>query len=385
MTAETTTDTAADLAQAADAAVSDTTAADAAAPDTATADTAAEAAAAAAEAPPEKPAKVRKTSFTQALNSALDLAMDRYPEMFLIGEDIAEMGGDFGVTRKLLAKYGPERVRDTPLSEAAIIGTCVGAAMVGMRPVAEIMFADFLGECYDQIVNNAAKVHYMFDGQFTAPLVIRTACGGGFGGGPHHSQSVEGWFLNVPGIVIVAPSNPADAKGLLLASIESDDPVLFLEHKALYRARAEVPDGWHTVELGRAAVAREGDDVTVVAAMRMVPMALEAAEAAAGDGISVEVVDLRTVKPYDADTVLASARKTGRVVVANEAPRTGGLGAELSARIGEECFADLAGPVVRVDGLDTPIPFSVPLEQEILPDAGDIAAAIRTAYRGAAR
>lgn len=385
MTAETTTDTAADLAQAADAAVSDTAAADAAAPDTATADTAAEAAAAAAEAPPEKPAKVRKTSFTQALNSALDLAMDRYPEMFLIGEDIAEMGGDFGVTRKLLAKYGPERVRDTPLSEAAIIGTCVGAAMVGMRPVAEIMFADFLGECYDQIVNNAAKVHYMFDGQFTAPLVIRTACGGGFGGGPHHSQSVEGWFLNVPGIVIVAPSNPADAKGLLLASIESDDPVLFLEHKALYRARAEVPDGWHTVELGRAAVARQGDDVTVVAAMRMVPMALEAAEAAADDGISVEVVDLRTVKPYDADTVLASARKTGRVVVANEAPRTGGLGAELSARIGEECFGDLAGPVVRVDGLDTPIPFSVPLEQEILPDAGDIAAAIRTAYRGAAR
>ena len=377
MTAETTTDTAAGAPDIADAA----------APDTAAADTAAEAPAtpAAAEAPPERPAKVRKTSFTQALNSALDLAMDRYPEMFLIGEDIAEMGGDFGVTRKLLAKYGPERVRDTPLSEAAIIGTCVGAAMVGMRPVAEIMFADFLGECYDQIVNNAAKVHYMFDGQFTAPLVIRTACGGGFGGGPHHSQSVEGWFLNVPGIVIAAPSNPADAKGLLLASIESDDPVLFLEHKALYRARAEVPDGWHTVELGRAAVAREGDDVTVVAAMRMVPMALEAAEAAAGDGISVEVVDLRTVKPYDADTVLASARKTGRVVVANEAPRTGGLGAELSARIGEECFADLAGPVVRVDGLDTPIPFSVPLEQEILPDADDIAAAIRTAYRGAAR
>lgn len=375
MTAETTTETAAAApASSADDASTPATDAAALAPSPA-----------AAEVPPEKPAKVRKTSFTQALNSALDLAMDRYPEMFLIGEDIAEMGGDFGVTRKLLAKYGPERVRDTPLSEAAIIGTCVGAAMVGMRPVAEIMFADFLGECYDQIVNNAAKVHYMFDGQFTAPLVIRTACGGGFGGGPHHSQSVEGWFLNVPGIVIAAPSNPADAKGLLLASIESDDPVLFLEHKALYRARAEVPDGWHTVELGRAAVAREGDDVTVVAAMRMVPMALEAAEAAAGDGISVEVVDLRTVKPYDADTVLASARKTGRVVVANEAPRTGGLGAELSARIGEECFADLAGPVVRVDGLDTPIPFSVPLEQEILPDADDIAAAIRTAYRGAAR
>lgn len=375
MTAETTTTT--ETAETAETAAS--------APAAATAAPAPPSAPAEAPPKPDKPvAKARKTSFTQALNGALDLAMDRYPEMFLIGEDIAEMGGDFGVTRKLLAKYGPERVRDTPLSEAAIIGTCVGAAMVGMRPVAEIMFADFLGECYDQIVNNAAKVHYMFDGQFTAPLVIRTACGGGFGGGPHHSQSVEGWFLNVPGIVIVAPSNPADAKGLLLASIESDDPVLFLEHKALYRARGEVPDGWHTTELGRAAVARAGDDVTVVAAMRMVPMALEAASAAAEDGISVEVVDLRTIKPYDAETVLASARKTGRVVVANEAPRTGGLGAELSARIGEECFADLAGPVVRVDGLDTPIPFSVPLEQEILPDADDIAAAIRAAYRGAA-
>lgn len=381
MTAETTTTT--ETAETAAAAPAAETTAPASSPAPA-ADAAPAPSPAPATAPAKKPAKARKTSFTQALNGALDLAMDRYPEMFLIGEDIAEMGGDFGVTRKLLAKYGPERVRDTPLSEAAIIGTCVGAAMVGMRPVAEIMFADFLGECYDQIVNNAAKVHYMFDGQFTAPLVIRTACGGGFGGGPHHSQSVEGWFLNVPGIVIVAPSNPADAKGLLLASIESDDPVLFLEHKALYRARGEVPDGWHTTELSRAAVARAGDDVTVVTAMRMVPMALEAASAAAEDGISVEVIDLRTIKPYDAETVLASARKTGRVVVANEAPRTGGLGAELSARIGEECFADLAGPVVRVDGLDTPIPFSVPLEQEILPDADDIAAAIRAAYRGAA-
>ena len=323
--------------------------------------------------------KVRKTSFVKALNDALDLAMDRHPEMFLIGEDIGEMGGDFGVTRKLMDKYGQERVRDTPLSEAAIIGTCVGAAMVGMRPVAEIMFADFLGECYDQIVNNAAKIHYMFDGQFKAPLVIRTACGGGFGGGPHHSQSVEGWFLNVPGIVIVAPSNPLDAKGLMLAAIESDDPVLFLEHKSLYRARAEVPDGYYTTPLGRAAIAREGSDVTVVATMRMVPMALTAAEQAEADGISVEVVDLRTIRPYDADTVFESVTKTRRAVVANEAPRTGGLGAELSARIHEECFDSLLGPVARVDGLDTPIPFSVPLEHVILPDEADISAAITRA------
>ena len=324
-----------------------------------------------------RPKKARKTSFTKALNDALDMGMERFPEMFLIGEDIGEMGGDFGVTRKLWAKYGAERVRDTPLSEAAIIGTCVGASMVGMRPVAEIMFADFLGECYDQIVNNAAKLHYMFDGQFTAPLVIRTACGGGFGGGPHHSQSVEGWFLNVPGIVIVAPSNPEDAKGLLLASIESDDPVLFLEHKALYRARGDVPAGYYTTPLGSAAVAREGSDVTVVATMRMVPMALSAADELEADGISVEVIDLRTIRPYDADTVITSVAKTGRAVVANEAPRIGGLGAELSARIHEDCFSELEAPVGRVDGLDAPIPFSVPLEHQILPDQASIAVTVR--------
>ncbi len=327
------------------------------------------------------PKKPRKTNQTRAINEALDLALERHPEVFLIGESIGEMGGDFGVTKKLWSKYGDDRVRDTPLSEAAIIGTCVGAAMVGMRPVAEIMFADFLGECYDQIVNNAAKVHYMFDGQFSASLVIRAACGGGFGGGPHHSQSVEGWFLNVPGIVIVAPSNPADAKGLLLASIESDDPVLFLEHKSLYRARGEVPQGYYTTPLGKAAVARVGSDVTVVATMRMVPMALAAAEAAAEHGVSVEVVDLRTIRPYDAETVLASVAKTGRAIVANEAPKIGGLGAELSARIHEECFSELRGPVVRVDALDTPIPFSEPLEEVVLPDTADIADAISRAMK----
>ena len=321
--------------------------------------------------------KPRKASIVKALNDALDLAMERDPEVFLIGESIGEMGGDFGVTRKLWDKYGDERVRDTPLSEAAIIGASVGAAMVGMRPVAEIMFADFLGECYDQIVNNAAKMHYMFDGQFSAPIVIRTACGAGFGGGPHHSQSVEGWFLNVPGIVIVAPSNPADAKGLLLASIESDDPVLFLEHKALYRVRGEIDPGYYTTPLGKAHVTREGTDVTVVATMRMVHMALEAAAALADEGISVEVVDLRTIRPYDAESVLASVDKTGRAVVANEAPGVGGLGAELSARIHEECFDRLAGPVGRVDALDTPIPFSIPLEDAIMPSVDDIADAVR--------
>jgi pyruvate dehydrogenase E1 component beta subunit len=287
------------------------------------------------------------------------------------------MGGDFGVTRNLFKKYGPERVRDTPLSEAAIIGTAVGAAMVGMRPVPEIMFADFLGTCYDQIVNNAAKMHYMFDGQFKAPIVIRTAAGGGFGGGPHHSQSVEGWFMNVPGLVIVGPSTPYDAKGLLIASIENDNPVLFLEHKALYRLKGEVPIDKYSVPLREATVAREGSDITVVASMKMTHEALATAEELAADGVSVEVVDLRTLRPWDQTTVLESVVKTGRAIVANEAPKMGGLGAEVSATISEEVYANLKAPVRRVCGLDTPIPFSVPLEKIILPDKEDIKAAIQ--------
>ncbi len=320
---------------------------------------------------------MKRMSFVQALNEALDIKMAEDRAVFLLGEDIGQMGGDFGVTRGLFQKYGAERVRDTPLSEAAIIGSAVGAAMVGMRPVPEIMFADFLGTCYDQIVNNAAKMHYMFDGQFKAPVVIRTAAGGGFGGGPHHSQSVEGWFMNVPGLVIVGPSTPYDAKGLLIASIEDDNPILFLEHKALYRLRGEVEEGRYTVPLRRAAIARAGTDVTVVASMKMTHEALAAAEELAADGISVEVVDLRTLRPWDEEIVLSSVVKTGRAVVANEAPKMGGLGADVSAVISEEAFSRLKAPVRRVCGLDTPIPFSLPLEKIILPDKEDIKRAVR--------
>ena len=323
----------------------------------------------------------RTRTFVQALNEALDIAMERDPNVYMLGEDIGEMGGDFGVTRGLWAKYGEARVRDTPLSEAAIIGASVGSAMMGMRPVAEIMFADFIGECYDQLVNNAAKMHYMFDGQFKAPIVVRTACGGGFGGGPHHSQSVEGWFLNVPGIVLVAPATPADAKGLLLASIENDNPVIFLEHKALYRIKGDVPEGYYTTPLRKAVVARAGSDVTVVATMKMVHEALAAATELEKEGIDVEVVDLRTIRPYDAETVLESVRKTGRAVVASEAPKIGGLAAELSATIGEECFHDLKAPVLRVAGLDTPIPFSLVLEKYILPGKEQVIAGIRSVMK----
>lgn len=315
---------------------------------------------------------VRTRTFVQAINEALDLLLATDPRVFLLGEDIGRMGGDFGATRGLFDKYGAERVRDTPLSEAAIIGASVGAAMVGMRPVPEIMFADFLGTCYDQIVNNAAKVRYMFDGQFSAPITVRTACGGGFGGGPHHSQSVEGWFMNVPGLVIVAPSTPADAKGLLISSVENDDPVLFLEHKSLYRIKGNVPEGRYTVPLRKATVARSGRDVTIVAAMKMTQEALAAAEALAQEGIEAEVIDLRTLRPYDGATVLESVRKTGRAVVAAESPKMGGLAAEFSALIAEECFHDLKAPVVRVAGLDTPIPFSLVLEKYILPGKAEI-------------
>jgi pyruvate dehydrogenase E1 component beta subunit len=321
---------------------------------------------------------MKRMTIVQAINNALDIMMAEDERVFLLGEDIGHMGGDFGVTRGLWEKYGDERVRDTPLSEAAIIGTAVGAAMVGMRPVPEIMFSDFLGTCYDQIVNNAAKMHYMFDGQFKAPIVIRTATGGGFGGGPHHSQSVEGWFMNVPGLVIVAPTTPADAKGLMISSIENDNPILFLEHKALYRVRGDVDEARYSTPLRKAVVSHEGTDVTVVASMKMVHEALAAASELAEEGISVEVIDLRTLRPWDEETVFESVRKTGRAVVANEAPKMGGLGADVSAAISEECFSALKAPVRRVCGLDAPIPFSVSLEKLILPGKDDVKQAVKT-------
>jgi len=248
---------------------------------------------------------------------------------------------------------------------------------VGMRPVVEIMFADFVGTCFDQIVNNAAKIHYMFDGQFKASIVVRTACGAGFGGGPHHSQQVEGWFMNVPGLVIVAPSNPYDAKGLLIASIDDDNPTLFLEHKALYKQKGEVPDGKYIVPLRKASIVREGRDVTVVTSMKNVLDAQAAAAELESEGISVEVIDLRTLRPWDHETVLESVSRTGRAVVFHEAPKIGGYGADVSAVISEEAFSHLKAPVVRIGGLDTPIPFSLPLEKLIFPDKEKLKTGIR--------
>lgn len=316
----------------------------------------------------------RKTT-VQALNEALHQVMALHPEVYCLGEDIGRMGGDFGVTRGLWEKFGAERVRNTPLSESAIVGAAVGSAMVGMRPVAEIMIADFTSTCFDQLVNNAAKMYYMFNGQFKAPIVVRTATGGGFGGGPHHSQSVEGWFMNVPGLVIVAPSNPYDAKGLLAASILDDNPILFLEHKGLYATKGEVPDELYTVPLSQAAVIRQGRDVTVIASMKMVHEALAAAEILAKEGIEAEVVDLRTLRPWDQVTVFDSIRKTYRAIVAMEAPRLGGPAAEISAAISEQLFSTLVAPVQRVGALDAPIPMAPALEMALLPDRRDILSA----------
>lgn len=315
---------------------------------------------------------MRKLSFGKAINEALDQEMGRDSKIFVIGEDVAQMGGDFGITQGLWEKYGEKRVKNTPLSEAAILGIANGAAMAGLRPVAEIMFADFITECYDQLVNNSAKVHFMFNGTVTCPLVVRTVNGAGFHAAYHHSQTPEAWFLNIPGLYMVAPSTPYDAKGLLIASIRNDNPVIFLEHKLLYDMEGEVPEEPYTVEIGKAVVKKEGKDVTIITSQRMVYLALEAAEELFKEGIQVEVIDLRTLFPFDKDTIFDSVAKTGRVILINEAPKTGNYVTEISQTINEEMFEFLKAPIKRITGLDTPIAFAPKLENYYLPDKKDI-------------
>ncbi len=319
---------------------------------------------------------MRSLSFLEAINEALHQEMARDPRVFVLGEDVGKRGGDFGATQGLYERFGPERALDTPLSEAAIAGVANGAAMAGLRPVAEIMFSDFATECYDQIVNQSAKVRYMYGGQLSAPLVFRMPCGAGLRAGPHHSQSPEAWFANVPGLKIVAPSTPAEAKGLLISSIRDDDPVLFLECKTLYSLSGDVPEDPNPVPVGRADIKRAGGAATVVAYMTTVHQALEAAETLAKEGLEIEVLDLRTLAPYDKEALLASARRTGRVVVAHQAPLTGGLGAEIAAFIQEQAFDSLKAPVIRVAGADVPVPFSPGLEDLVLPSAEVIKQAV---------
>ena len=319
----------------------------------------------------------RPLRFAEALNEALREEMRAHPTVFVLGEDVAVSGGTFGATAGLLEEFGPARVIDTPISENTIVGAALGAAMVGARPVVEIMFFDFITLAMDQIVNLGAKIRYMSGGQVRVPCVIRAAFGARYPNGATHVQSLEAFFLHVPGVKVVLPSNPADAKGLLKAAIRDDNIVLFLENKGLYLMRDEVPQGDHVVPLGRARVAREGTDVTVLAYSAMVQHALAAAAQLEREGIRAEVLDLRSLVPLDREAILASVRKTRRAVVAHEACRRGGPGAELGMLIYEEAFDALDAPVARVGAADVPVPFSPPLKRQVVPEAEEIAAAVR--------
>ncbi len=312
----------------------------------------------------------------QAVNDALRLQMRLEPRTVVLGEDVGKFGGVFRATSGLHEEFGADRVIDTPLAEAGIIGTAIGMALYGLRPVPEIQFSDFIFPAFDQIVNELAKFRYRSGGQYPCPVVIRTPVGGGIRGGHYHSQSPEALFIHTPGLKVVAPSNPYDAKGLLLASLRQNDPVLFMEPKRIYRAsKGEVPDGDYTLELGKLAVVRPGTQVTLLAYSGMVSIAEEAATKAAAAGISVEVLDLRTLLPFDLDGILASVKKTGRCVIVHEAPRTCGFGAELIASIQERAMEHLEAPILRVTGFDTPFPYT--LEHEYMPNADRVVGAIR--------
>jgi len=311
---------------------------------------------------------MRMITYRQALNEAIYEEMDRDVTVFVMGEDVALYGGIFKVTEGLLDKFGQDRVRDTPLSETAIIGGGVGAAITGMRPICELMLADFVSVCFDEIINKAAKWKYMHGGVQNVPLVIRAPIGAKGGGGAEHSQSPEAFFLHAPGLKVVLPSNPYDAKGLLKSAIRDDDPVIFFEHKLLYSMEGEVPEEEYTIPLGSADVKREGTDVTVVATSLMVNKALSAAELLKDKGISAEVLDLRSLVPLDKEAIFGSVRKTGRLVIVHEAGKRGGSGAEISAIVSESIFDSLKAPVKRVAAPDVPIPYSCVLEKEYLPN-----------------
>jgi pyruvate/2-oxoglutarate/acetoin dehydrogenase E1 component len=315
--------------------------------------------------------------YRDAVAEGLAREMRRDPSVVCLGEDIGAAGGVFKTTVGLFAEFGPERVRDTPISEQAIVGMAMGAAMTGIRPVAEIMFSDFLACCWDYLANEIPKMRYMTGGQVTVPLVVRTANGGGLGFGAQHSQSVENWALAVPGLKIAAPSNPADVIGLLAAAVRSDDPVVFFEHKGLFASRGEAaPDG-HVVPLGQAAIARPGTDVTVVALAATVPMALSAAAELAASGVEAEVIDLRCLVPLDMATVLASVRKTSRLLIVEENPFQGGWGGTVASIVADEGFELLDAPVRRVAAACVPLPFADALEDEVIPTVSKVTAALR--------
>ncbi len=311
-----------------------------------------------------------------ALNSALRLEMERDPDVMMLGVDLRT--GIFGVSAGLVDEFGEKRVVDTPITESAVIGAAVGAAAAGLRPVAELMFVDFIGVCFDQLFNQAAKMRYMFGGKVKIPMVLRTACGAGVGGAAQHSQSLEAWFMHVPGLKVIMPSTPYDAKGLLISAIRDDNPVVFLEHKGLYFYPAgDVPDEAYTIPIGKADIKREGDDVTVVATATMVNTALSAAEKLAAEGISLEVVDPRSLSPLDEETIIKSVEKTSRLIVMHEEVKFAGSGAEIAAMAAEKCFDYLDAPIMRIGAPFTPIPFSSGLEAAYIPSEADLIETVR--------
>lgn len=311
-------------------------------------------------------------TYREALNQALREELDRDERVFIMGEEVGYFGGAFKVTDGLLAVYGEKRVRDTPIAELTIVGAGVGAAMGGLKPIVELMTINFGLLAMDQIVNHAAKIHYMFGGHAKVPLVIRAPQGAGHQLGAQHSQSLEAYFLHCPGLLVVIPATPADAKGLLKSCLRQDNPAIFLEHETLYGVKGEVPDGEYLTPLGKANVLREGKDLTIVSYSKCVYDAVAAAEALENEGVDAEVIDLRTLNPLDITTVVESVRKTGKAMVVYEGWRTGGAGAEIAAQIYEAAFDDLDAPVERVATLDTPIPYNARLEKAALPSAADI-------------
>lgn len=315
--------------------------------------------------------------FAHAINRALAECMEEDPMVFLFGEDIAEAGGPFGVTRGLHDRFGSDRIRDTPISEATMANAAVGAALSGLKPVLEIMFMDFMTLTMDALVNQAAKARFMFGGQASVPMVVRTPHGGGISAGPQHSQCLEAWFAHIPGLKVVCPSNPADAYGLLKSAIRDPDPVVFVENKALYAAKGEVPDDVGPIPLGQARIARAGRDLTVVSYGAMVHKVERVAEALARDGIEAEVLDLRSIQPWDEAAVLASLRRTHRLLIVHEAVEAFGVGAEIAARMADIGFDELDAPIVRVAAPFVPVPFAPSLEAQYQPQEADIIAAAR--------
>jgi pyruvate/2-oxoglutarate/acetoin dehydrogenase E1 component len=321
----------------------------------------------------------REITYREAVREAMQQAMRQDEEVFLMGEDVGVYGGAFGVSRGMVEEFGEERVVDTPISEAGYVGLCAGAALMGMRPIAEIQFSDFITHCMDQLVNQAAKIRYMFGGEATVPMVVRTPGGAGTGAAAQHSQSLEAWFVHVPGLKVVMPSTPYDAKGLLLSAIEDPNTVLFYEHKLLYNRKGEVPEEPYRVPMGEARVSREGGDVTIVTAGLMHQYVLEAVEALSDAGVEAEVVDLRTLSPMDDGAVLRSVEKTGKLVVVEEDVKTAGWGAEVVSRVVEgESFYALDRAPARVAGADVPIPYNRNLEAHIRPTPEKVVEAVRS-------